>query len=224
MARIYAVPCLLLPPCHLRTLPSREALGPVSKHLLGCRGYHSVRGQSFLNLPEIFAPANLARRWYILLVIDRWLRYRGYTVKTHYILLQPLAEPLRVASSLLLLSGTFNVIWRRKSHREHRTWVLFNKILFLAVAVASFFYLLLFLAVAACWLDFTSLNTIMDLAGRRNQFELSSAVLFTVYSLFVVLAAGKVYNSGRKVEGRTRITSTVIPPFPRRLVTSMRPR
>lgn len=52
-------------------------------------------------------------------MIDRWLRYRGYTVDTHYILLQPLTEPFRVTSSLLLLSGTFNVVWKRKSYREH---------------------------------------------------------------------------------------------------------
>lgn len=52
MARIYAVYCLLLPPCHLRTLPGNEALGPVSKYLLGCSGYHSVRGQAFLDLTE----------------------------------------------------------------------------------------------------------------------------------------------------------------------------
>lgn len=73
---------------------------------------------------------------------------------------------------------------------------------------------------AGCWLDFTSLNTIMDLATRRNQFEMSSAALFTGYSLFIVLAAGQVCYSGRKVDGYTRILSKVNFP-PRRLVMSM---
>jgi hypothetical protein len=63
----------------------------------------------------------------------------------------------------------------------------------------------------------------LDIATRRNQFEVSSAALFVAYSLYIAIAAGHVcfYNSW-KVDGRIRIRSKVLhpaktPPCPRHI-------
>lgn len=144
----------------------------------------------------------------MLVVVDRWIRYDGHHVKAGYILLQPVSEPLRVASSIFILSGIFQVLWRRESNL-HKAWWIANNVMILLVSIVSIFYLMLFLALAVCWLEFTSLNSIRDIADRRSQFELATAALFMGYALLILLLAGQIcFQIAKRIDNHKTVVSS----------------
>lgn len=86
-------------------------------------GMERIRPHS-LPLPlllDIVRQANMERaahyRWYVLAVVDRWLRYEKILVPYGYILCNPAAETVRIISTLFYVWGTFLMVWREAEHR-----------------------------------------------------------------------------------------------------------
>ncbi|KAJ4125179.1 hypothetical protein NW754_013465 [Fusarium falciforme] len=61
--------------------------------------------------------------WYFIVVIDRWLHFDQRSVVFGYILLAPFWEAFHLASTILLIWGTYAILWREiKANSERRNW------------------------------------------------------------------------------------------------------
>lgn len=137
--------------------------------------------------PELLTcPSN---SWYLLIDIDRWMRWNRNSVPFGYIVLAPISETFRVSSTILLLSGTFRVVWREVGQGERKGWRAAAKIISFFSVLPALFYIILFVALAVCWLKFTSLNTIADIATRKAQFQIAMSAIFFGYAMVSVVAA-----------------------------------
>src|SRR3569833_3999709 len=80
----------------------------VSSHLVG----------RWLASPLVSSPdgkvddLTMTGSWYLLTVIDRWIHYDQRFVQYGYILVPALFEGLRVGSGIILLWGTYTVVWK----------------------------------------------------------------------------------------------------------------
>lgn len=117
------------------------------------------------------------------------MHWDGWVVPFGYILLAPISEIFRVASTILFLSGTFRVVWKEVNKGERKAWRIAGKIASFFSVLPTLFYIILYIALAACWLRMTSLNTIADIASRKIQFQIAMSAIFAGYALVSATAA-----------------------------------
>ncbi|KAK0726570.1 hypothetical protein B0T21DRAFT_413895 [Apiosordaria backusii] len=127
--------------------------------------------------------------WYFLTMIDRWMRQSGRNqVKYEYIAAQPIYEMLHVASTLLLLWGTYNVSWKRFEERHsdssrQRVWWFVSKAIFFVICVISVLYLVFYFAFSLAWVKYGSLVPVAHFATRGSSFEIATVVLIWIASM-----------------------------------------
>ncbi|KAI1373091.1 hypothetical protein F4677DRAFT_448685 [Hypoxylon crocopeplum] len=153
--------------------------------------------------------------WYLMVTTDRWLHCYGRSVIYGYIILTSFWESVRVSSTIILLWGTYKVVWRelesRFDSRQRRIWWIAARFAIFVVGLMSIYYVVLYLALAIVWMEFLSLNTIADIATKRNQFELSITVFFFVFCLLTGAAAtAAVLWQGQRVDGSVRKTRILL--------------
>ncbi|KAM5343200.1 hypothetical protein ACJ41O_014166 [Fusarium nematophilum] len=142
--------------------------------------------------------------WYCIITVDRWMHYDARPVVYGYLVVLPFCESLRITSTILLLWGTYTFVWaqiRGNFQREHLWWVAAKFAVFL-VCMVSFFYWLLYFALAIVWVNFSSLNIIDDVATKRTNFELAMTGMYLGFSLLIVVAATSSVFRDRVVDGR----------------------
>ncbi|KAK3324534.1 hypothetical protein B0T19DRAFT_232064 [Cercophora scortea] len=149
--------------------------------------------------------------WYIITAIDRWLRYDGRAVKYGYIIIAPIWESFRVTSTILLLWGTYTVVWKELedhfSPRQQGIWWFAAKFALFIVALMSIFYVVLYLALSVVWMEFFSLNVIADIATKRTGFEIAMTAFFMVFGLLTLAEATAALVIGAvKVHGHMEAT------------------
>lgn len=146
--------------------------------------------------------------WYLLCVIDRWIHHDNRPVKFGYILVLPFFEVTKVASSLILIMGTFTVVWRdlepRFPKNQQGKWWFAAKMLLFFTGLMSLYYWVLKFSLAVVWMQFASLNTIADVATKRTQCEMAMSVFFFAFGLMTVAASSGVlmkmlWNNARLV-------------------------
>lgn len=144
------------------------------------------------------------------MVVDRWVRHQHTRLSLGFIIFQPCAEVLRVISTIFFLSAAFDIVWRSEDTQRHAWWYA-NIVMLMLDKIVAFFYLALFLALGVCWLRFTSLNVINDIATRRSQFEVAMAALFMGHAFLILLRAAMInFVINRRVDGHgktVRVTS-----------------
>ena len=131
----------------------------------------------------------MSSRWYLIVVVDAWLHWDQRIVPLGYILVEPISEILRVTSTILFLSGTFRVVWKEVNRGERKGWRIAGKVASFFSVLPSLFYIILYIALAACWLRMTSLNTIGDIASRKIQFQIAMSAIFVGYATVSAAAA-----------------------------------
>ncbi|KAK4173160.1 hypothetical protein QBC36DRAFT_195311 [Triangularia setosa] len=120
---------------------------------------------------------------------DRWMRQSGHSqVKYEYITARPVYEVLRVASTLLLLWGTYNVAWKRFGDRKsdsprQRVWWFVSNAIFSVICLISVFYLVFYFAFSLSWVKYGSLVPVAHFAERGSSFEIAMAVLVWIASM-----------------------------------------
>ncbi|ETS74569.1 hypothetical protein PFICI_13053 [Pestalotiopsis fici W106-1] len=145
---------------------------------------------------------------YLFNSVDGWLHHTKTSVTFGYILVHPFAEAFGVTSTLLLLWGTFRIIWdelvdRFPSIREQRFWWFAAKFTIFVISLISIYYTALFLALAAAWVRFMSLNTINDIATKRTGFEIAKGSFNFAFTLLVLAASSLTFLwKAKKFEGR----------------------
>ncbi|KAL8366167.1 hypothetical protein RB595_004781 [Gaeumannomyces hyphopodioides] len=150
--------------------------------------------------------------WYFTVVLDRWIRWDSRAVAYGYIVWLALCEFVRVAAGIYLQWGLYKVVWRElvargRVRREHlRWWWLAAKAAIALVFLLAVFYLVLQLTTAVVWLQFASLNTIQDIATRRNQFAVVTAVFCVVFAALTVFAAANAMWMSRLTDGGVKKT------------------
>ncbi|KAK3687820.1 hypothetical protein B0T22DRAFT_479103 [Podospora appendiculata] len=149
--------------------------------------------------------------WYIITAIDRWLRYDGRAVKYGYIIIAPIWESFRVTSTILLLWGTYTVVWKELedhfSPRQQGIWWFAAKFALFIVALMSIFYVVLYLALSVVWMEFFSLNVIADIATKRTGFEIAMTAFFMAFGLLTLAEATAALVIGAlKVHGHMEAT------------------
>ncbi|KAH9884835.1 hypothetical protein F4778DRAFT_521682 [Xylariomycetidae sp. FL2044] len=153
--------------------------------------------------------------WYFFTLIDRWLHYSQRPVKFGYVLVTPIWECFRIASTIIFLWGTYQVVWKeledRFNRKQQNMWWMAARFAIFVVGLVSVYYFTLNVALAIIWLDFRSLNSIADVATKRAQFEVSMAVFFFVFSLLTVAAAtATILYRGRQLDGAVRKTRVLL--------------
>jgi hypothetical protein len=139
------------------------------------------------------------------MAIDRWIHYDQRSVAYGYIVFLALADWIRVASAIVLVWGTYIVVWKdlegrfRKNQRGY--WWFAAKIAIFLVFLVSFFYVVLYLCLSVVWMEFRSLNSIADIATKRTHFEIATAALLTGFCFLMVIAATATNLFRRKVTG-----------------------
>lgn len=131
--------------------------------------------------------------YYTWTCIDRWLRYDQRLVRYSYIIMDPLAEAFRIYSVVSLLWGLHLLLWpdveiRLAQSAVTKLWPA-SKLLILVVQLNALFYVILSIALAVVWLQFQSLDAIMNLATKRNQFENAMNVFVALQSLVLFVMA-----------------------------------
>ncbi|KAF4467742.1 hypothetical protein FALBO_5373 [Fusarium albosuccineum] len=142
--------------------------------------------------------------WYLFLVIDRWLHYDTRSVVFGYILVMPFWEAFRLISTILILWGTFTILWRDiKANSEKRNWWWRGaKFALFCVCLVSFYYWILYFALGVVWMRFYSLNIIADVATKRTNFELATTGLFFGFSLMTAVAStDAILIRGGEIDG-----------------------
>jgi hypothetical protein len=155
------------------------------------------------------------RSWYLVTAIDRWIHYDRRLVAYGYVLLPAIWEAIRVLSGVMLLWGTYEVVWRELEDKYTKKeqgymWRAAQVSLFL-VGLVSIFYVVLNLAVPIVWMQWLSLNTIADIASKRTAFELAMATFFFVFGfLTVCVATVTFFYQARKIVGQRSEVSGLI--------------
>ncbi|KAH0443915.1 hypothetical protein CcaCcLH18_00741 [Colletotrichum camelliae] len=129
-------------------------------------------------------------------VIDRWLHYDRRSVPLGYIIAVAVWEFARVGSAILLLWGTYLITWREMTQRVSKRfsenaakyWWSAAQAAIFVVALVSLFYVVLNLALAIVWMNFLSLNIIGDIATKKKNFEISTAVFHSIFALLTAIA------------------------------------
>ncbi|KAK3943368.1 hypothetical protein QBC46DRAFT_307422, partial [Diplogelasinospora grovesii] len=131
--------------------------------------------------------------WYLIAVIDRWIHYDLRSVVYGYILLAPVWESSRVTSTVLLLWGTYTVVWKelenRFTPREQGRWWFAARVALFVVSLMSIFYVALYIALSVVWMEFFSLNVIADIASKRTAFEIAMTAFFFAFGLLTLVEA-----------------------------------
>ncbi|KAK0662130.1 hypothetical protein QBC41DRAFT_307132 [Cercophora samala] len=122
-------------------------------------------------------------------MIDRWIRQRGSSqVKYEYVTALPIYEALHVASTLLFLWGTYNVLWKRfgerksDSSRQRAAWFT-SKAIFFVICLVSVLYLVFYFAFSLAWVKYGNLVPVVHFATRGSSFEMAMVVLVWIASL-----------------------------------------
>jgi len=147
--------------------------------------------------------------WYLLTVIDRWIHYDQRFVQYGYILVPALFEGLRVGSGIILLWGTYTVVWKELENRfpeeQQGKWWFAAKFTIFIVGLVAFFYFVLNLALSIVWMQFRSLNTIADIATKRTGFEVAMTVFFFLFGLLTLSAStASIFWKAREQAGSVR--------------------
>ncbi|KAH7012863.1 hypothetical protein EDB80DRAFT_834464 [Ilyonectria destructans] len=159
--------------------------------------------------------AGLLSFWYLGIVIDRWIHYDNRKVVFGYILFLPVWEFFHVGSTIMILWGTYKIVWNeldgRFTEKQQGIWWFGGKCAIFLVCMVSLFYTILYLALSIVWMEFVSLNTIADVATKRTQFEMAMAALFFGFSLLTVgTATVAIVWGSSKIDGRIRKTRIVL--------------
>ncbi|KAL8281753.1 hypothetical protein RB597_009457 [Gaeumannomyces tritici] len=161
---------------------------------------------------ETFYSVVVLAFWYFTVVLDRWMRRDSKPVAYGYIVWLAVCEFVRVAAGIYLQWGLYKVVWRELVARGRvrkgrlRWWWLAAKFAIALVFLLAVFYLVLQLTTAVVWLQFTSLNTIQDIATRRNQFAVVTAVFGVVFAALTAFAAANAMWMSRLTDGGVRRT------------------
>lgn len=122
-------------------------------------------------------------------MIDRWMRQSGNSqVKYEYVTARPIYDVLHVTSTLLLLWGTYNVLWKRFGDRKpdssrQRVWWFVSKSVFFVISLVSVLYLVFYFAFSLVWVKYESLVPVVHFAARGSSFEIATVVLVWVASM-----------------------------------------
>ncbi|KAH8894316.1 hypothetical protein GQ53DRAFT_821401 [Thozetella sp. PMI_491] len=151
-------------------------------------------GSSWPEFWNVATAAAILSIWYIGAAIDRWLHYSQQKVPYGYLLLDPLLEIFRIASTIVILWATHNAIWhelqlRFDNEKTLSYWWKTAKIGIFLTSLISLFYLLLNLETTVIWLEFFSLNVIDDVASKRSNFALAMSFFFCTFALLNVTSA-----------------------------------
>jgi TRAP-type C4-dicarboxylate transport system permease large subunit len=134
------------------------------------------------------------------------MHHENIAVKYSYILYEPTTEIARVASTFLLLWGSWWVVWYDREHRytrrEKAAWWFLGMVFVFVVILMSGYYLSLNMTVAVAWLRFLSLNIIDDVATKRNHFKIAMSAGFAALVLVIFVAAADNFRRIGTVEGR----------------------
>jgi len=114
-------------------------------------------------------------------------------VKYSYVVFYPIREIPRVASTLLLLWGTYLVAWKEiqdkfSSPWQRAMWFTFKCGIFV-MSLLSIFYVNLNLALPSAWLHFVNITVINDIAYKRTSFEVAMNVFYMLFSLLTLAEA-----------------------------------
>ncbi|KLU89758.1 hypothetical protein MAPG_08727 [Magnaporthiopsis poae ATCC 64411] len=145
--------------------------------------------------------------WYFTVVLDRWLRKDNRAVVYGYIVWLALCEFVRVVAGIYLQWGLYKVVWRelvargRVEHANLWRWWLAAKLAIALVFLVAAHYLVLQLTTAAVWVRFDSLNTIQDIATKRNAFAITTAVFSMVFAALTVFAATNAMRKSHLTDG-----------------------
>ena len=138
-------------------------------------------------------------------MIDRWLHYERSPVAYGYVVVDPIAEVARAASTISYLLGTWAVLWHerktRYSLKQQAVWWFVANLTAFVVILLSIYYVALHLALAVAWLQFLKLNIIDDVATKRNHFKVTMSVANGILGLFILLGAIDTYRKARVVDG-----------------------
>jgi hypothetical protein len=123
--------------------------------------------------------------------------------------LVPLAlyEFIRVGAGICLQWGLYKVVWRElvargRVERDNLwRWWLGAKFAIMLVVLVAVHYLVLQLATSIVWVRFVSLNSIQDIATKRDAFEITTAVFSMVFAALTVFASFQAITSGKSADG-----------------------
>ncbi|KAM7182874.1 hypothetical protein V8F20_012815 [Naviculisporaceae sp. PSN 640] len=149
--------------------------------------------------------------WYLVRVTDRWLRYdQRTTVEYGYALAEPMYEIIRVTSTILILWGTYTLVWKELedqfSPRQQGIWWFSARFLLFISTLMTIYYIVLGVALVVAWLEFLSLNAIADIAGKRNDFEMAMTAFFFLFALLTLLEATVAWFHAFKIHGQVQRT------------------
>lgn len=126
--------------------------------------------------------------WYIVNTIDLWLHQQQAYVQYGYILTAPVWETPRIASNIVVLWGTFLVVWRELQgrFRSPMIWRHVGHTFFLVMWLLALYYIGLFISLVFVWEFFTDTTVIEDIALKLAGFETAFSVFQFLFALFVV--------------------------------------
>lgn len=140
------------------------------------------------------------------------MRYSLTAVMYGYLLVGPVFEALRVASTILLLWGTYTVVWKELEDQfsiwQQGVWWFAAKLLVFVVSLMAIFYVVLDIALSVVWLEFFSLNSIADIAGKRTDFEMAMTAFFFLFGLLTLVEATVAWAYAFKIHGQVQGVST----------------
>lgn len=117
-------------------------------------------------------------------------------------------EILRVTSTILILWGTYTVVWKELedqfSPRQQGIWWFAARSLLFIVTLMAIFYVVLGVALSVVWLEFFSLNAIADIAGKRNDFELAMTAFFLLFGLLTLAEATVAWFHAFRIHGQVQ--------------------
>ncbi|KAK0617591.1 hypothetical protein B0T14DRAFT_569081 [Immersiella caudata] len=179
--------------------------------LLRTPGVFDRKRPTWDEFKAIAVGTGLLASWYFFCVIDRWIHHDLRPVEFGYILVLPFFEILKIASSLILIMGTFTVVWKdlepRFPKNQQGKWWFASKMLLFFTGLMGLYSWVLKFSLAIVWMRFASLNAIADVATKRTQCEIAMCVFFFVFGLMTVAASSGVlikmlWNNARLVGDR----------------------
>jgi hypothetical protein len=132
-------------------------------------------------------------RSYFLVMIDRWMCFDTVAVKYSYVVFFPIREMPRVASAVLLLWGTYLVVWKELEDKFTSPWQgamwFAAKFGIFIMSLLSIFYVILNLALSSAWLHFVNVTVINGIASKRTSFEVAMNAFYMLFSLLTLVEA-----------------------------------
>ena len=140
------------------------------------------------------------------MTIDRWMHFENVPVVYIYAVLEPLAEISRATSTILLLWGSWSILWHERADRyspkAQAIWWLSANLAAFIVILVSLFYAALNLTLAVVWLRFLNLNIIDDIATKRNGFKVSMSAGYVVLAFVILVGTSDNFRKARQMDGR----------------------